>query len=58
MSGSAKTGTNRREAYLRTVGFLHVRIARSSVARVRRVLFPLDKDLHGCRLPVNWIEAE
>jgi len=49
MSGSAKTGTNRREAYLRTVGFLHVRIARSSVARVRRVLFPLDKDLHGCR---------
>src|SRR5258708_28368016 len=24
--------------------------ARSSVARVRRVLFSLDKDLHGCRL--------
>jgi hypothetical protein len=49
MSGSAKAGTNRREAYVRTVGFLHVRIARSSVARVRRVLFPLDKDLHGGR---------
>jgi len=53
MSGSAKAGTNRREAYVRTVGFLHVRIARSSVARVRRVLFPLDKDLHGCRLTGN-----
>jgi hypothetical protein len=36
---------------MRTVGFLQVRIARSSVARVRRVLFPLDKDLHGCRQP-------
>jgi hypothetical protein len=52
-----EAGTNRREAYVRTVGFLHVRIARSSVARVRRVLFPLDKDLHGGRQPFpNRIE--
>ena len=51
MSGSAKAGTTRREAYVRTVGFWQVRMARSSVARVRRVLFPLDKDLHGRRQP-------
>src|SRR5258708_27751095 len=33
--------------------------ARSSVARVRRVLFSLDKDLHGCRqsLPYRIMEG-
>ncbi len=34
--------------------------ARSSVARVRRVLFSLDKDLHGCRqadYPYKWKQS-
>src|SRR4051794_6800715 len=38
---------HRREAHVRAAGSKDVRFARSSVARVRRTVFPLDNDLHG-----------
>ena len=45
---------HRREAQMRAGVLAIVVLARSSVARVRRMLFPLDKDLHGCRLTARW----
>src|SRR5579864_5418815 len=40
---------HRREARVRAAGSARVRRARSSEARLRRIFFLLDKDLHGCR---------
>jgi hypothetical protein len=45
---------HRREAQMRAGVLAIVVLARSSVARVRRMLFPLDKDLHGCRPLGPW----
>src|SRR5260370_17831280 len=39
-------------------GFWQVRRARSSEARVRRTVFSLDKDLHGCRQPLPYAVME
>jgi len=51
MSGSAKAGTTaeRHKCELRILASTGG--ARSSEARVRRTVFSLDKDLHGCRQP-------
>src|SRR5439155_21181219 len=40
---------HRREARVRAAGSARVRRARSSEARLRRIFFLLDEDLHGCR---------
>ena len=50
MSGSAKAGTTaeRHSCGLRMLANADVRAPPE--ARVRRTTFPLDKDLHGCRL--------
>src|SRR4051812_33482940 len=50
MSGSAKAGTNAERHTLRAVGSEGFVFARSSVARVRRIVFSLDNDLHRRRL--------
>ena len=45
---------HRREAQVRAADANECGGARSSEARVRRTVFPLDKDLHGCRLTGNY----
>src|SRR5262245_41925393 len=49
MSGSAKGRNHRREAQMRAAVLAMIVLARSSVAHVRRILFSLDKNLHGGR---------
>jgi len=49
MSGPAKRGDHRREANRRAVKSGLTILARSSAARVRRRVFPLDIRLHGRR---------
>src|SRR5438105_10079897 len=49
MSGSAKAGTTAERHTCEAAGSDRLNSARSSEARVRRIFFSLDKDLHGCR---------
>src|SRR5437879_1229491 len=50
MSGSAKAGTTAERHTCEAAGSDRLNSARSSEARVRRIFFSLDKDLHGGRL--------
>src|SRR2546425_1785162 len=47
MSGSAKAGTTAERHTCEAAGSDRLNSARSSEARVRRIFFSLDKDLHG-----------
>src|SRR6266566_2147510 len=51
MAVSAKAGTTAERHTCEAAGSDRLNSARSSEARVRRILFSLDKDLHGRRQP-------
>src|SRR5438105_6267088 len=55
MSGSAKAGTTAERHTCEAAGSDRLNSARSSEARVRRIFFSLDKDLHGCLQMVQGV---
>ena len=57
MSGSAKAGTTAERPTCEAAGSDRLNSARSSEARVRRIFFSLDKDLHGSRQSGNYPET-